>query len=558
MQGTLRRLTCLTAAGLTALGLASCGGDGGGGDSSTPSPGGAKGGKQGGAIRVGLGNAPDSLDPGLSFQAETWQTIWSVYTGLLTYKHAEGAEGADVVPGLAEALPAVSGGGRTYKLRLRPALKYSDGTPVKASDFEQTLKRAARIESPGRDFFSVIKGYAAYAEAGKDAGDISGITSDDRTRDITITLTEPDGRFPNILAMTFAALLPGDTPLKNLSSDPPPGVGPYRIQDVVANRRYSLVKVPAYEVGDLPQGKLAKIDVEVIKNRRRLTQDTTRNRIDVMTDPPAPDQIRQVREQFAGKRYREYPTNSIYYFFLNEREPPFDDLRVRQAANFAVGKDAISRLYGGLMEPTCNFLPPAVTGFQALDPCPYGDPEARQPNLARARALVAQAGARGAAVTVYGSDGEEFKPSAEYFADQLRKIGLNAKARILEEGQYFDALGDPKEKQQAGISPFFQDFPHPSDFFQLVSKAGIETRYNVGFVDDPVIERALSKADAQQLGTVLDDYAAIDRRIVQQAHVVPFGNRISTVFMSERMNFGSECNLVHPVYLSDYTSLCLE
>ena len=243
MQRTLRGMCCLTLACAAALGVAACGGDddGGGGGTSTggaaATDDGASGGKTGGTIRTAYTSFPDYLDPALSYTQEGWQSLWTVYTPLLTYKHAEGAEGATVVPGLAEAMPEISADGKTYKLKLRSGLKYSDGTAVKASDFEHTIKRVLNLESGGSSFYQGIDGAEKYVKDGKAKADISGIVTDDATGDITINLDEPDGRFPYILTMDFAALVPGDTPFENQTKNPPPGVGPYKFENVAHQPR---------------------------------------------------------------------------------------------------------------------------------------------------------------------------------------------------------------------------------------------------------------------------------------------------------------------------------
>ena len=74
----------------------------------------------------------------------------------------DGEAGSEVIPGLAEALPEVTNGGKTYKLTLRKGLKYSDGTPVKASDFEHTIKRVLNLESGGAPYYEVIVGADKY------------------------------------------------------------------------------------------------------------------------------------------------------------------------------------------------------------------------------------------------------------------------------------------------------------------------------------------------------------------------------------------------------------
>ena len=78
--------------------------------------------------------------------------MWLVYTPLLTYRHAEGERGSELIPGLAERLPEISADGMTYRLRLREGLKYSDGTAVKASDFEHTVKRLLALGSAATGF----------------------------------------------------------------------------------------------------------------------------------------------------------------------------------------------------------------------------------------------------------------------------------------------------------------------------------------------------------------------------------------------------------------------
>src|SRR5690348_12516651 len=117
-MNTLRKVVaifCITP--LAAFGVAACGGNKGGGGG---------GGGGGGDINVALTSFPDYVDPQLSYTVEGWEVLWNVYTPLLTYKHAKGKDGTQVVPALAEKMPDISPDGKTYKLKLRPNMKYSD------------------------------------------------------------------------------------------------------------------------------------------------------------------------------------------------------------------------------------------------------------------------------------------------------------------------------------------------------------------------------------------------------------------------------------------------
>src|SRR5918992_2345339 len=133
-----RRALALLVAALSMFVIAACGDDddGGGG-------GGGGGGeaRQGGSITMAQTSQPDFLDPALAYTVNAWEPMWLVYTGPVTYKRAEGEEGTQLIPGVAEELPKISNGGKTYTFKIRDGLKYSDGQPVKASDFEHTIQR---------------------------------------------------------------------------------------------------------------------------------------------------------------------------------------------------------------------------------------------------------------------------------------------------------------------------------------------------------------------------------------------------------------------------------
>src|ERR1700750_110217 len=100
-------------AAAVAVGLSACGGSGEG--------------KEGGVLRAPFGSFPDYLDPALSHSEEGWTAIYDTYVPLLTYRHADGKAGSEVVPGLARALPEISEDGLTYRFRLRDGLRYSNG-----------------------------------------------------------------------------------------------------------------------------------------------------------------------------------------------------------------------------------------------------------------------------------------------------------------------------------------------------------------------------------------------------------------------------------------------
>src|SRR5262249_3419184 len=146
--------------------------------------------------------------------------------------------------------------GRAYRIRLRRGLRYSDGTPVKASDFEHTIKRVLFLRSTGSSWFMNIVGADAYLKARKASADLSGITANDRSGTIQVRLTHPDGTFAYTLALDFAGLVPATAPMRNLTSAPPPGVGPFTITKSTPNSEFVLQRNPRFRIPGIPPAHL--------------------------------------------------------------------------------------------------------------------------------------------------------------------------------------------------------------------------------------------------------------------------------------------------------------
>jgi peptide/nickel transport system substrate-binding protein len=555
-----RRALVLLVAAVSMIVIAACGGD----DDSDSGGGGGGGGKSGGSITMSQTSQPDHLDPALTYTVNGIEPGWLVYTPLIAYPSKEGQAGAELIPGLAKDLPKISKDGKTYELTLRPGMKYSDGSPVKASDFEHAIKRVLNLESGGSAFFLGINGAQDYVDAGKCDGDISGIETDDKTGKITIKLGEPDGSFTHVLSMWFGALVPSDTPCKDMTKDPPPGVGPYKYTESVPNRQFVMEKNKYFpDLGpDIPPGKIDKITTEIVKSAQRQAQDVISGKLDYMQDPPPADLKPEVKAKYSD-RYEEHTTASTYYFFMNTRLPPFDDPKVREAVNWGVDKPALARIFAGELAPGCSFLPPGMPGYdEALDveDCPWGNPN-EPPDLEKARQMIKDAGVDGTEVTVYGNNDDPTDKVTEAYADMLNKMGFKATPKIVDGGVYFQTIGSAKTKAQTGFLNWFQDFPHPKNFFFLVDGKSIQptNSQNPGNVDDPEITKGIAELNLEPELTdeVAGRWGELNKKLVEGAYIVPYGHRKLATFLSERMDFDN-CSLFHPVWNNDYASFCLK
>jgi peptide/nickel transport system substrate-binding protein len=521
--------------------------------SSSSSSGGSK------TVTLVMGTPPDSLDPGMGYTTQAAEADWISYTGLTTYAHVNGTGGGNVIPGVATPLPTVSDGGKTYTATLRSGLVYSNGQPVKASDFAWTVERAIKIPWGGSGQFITANIAGASAFAHDKAKTISGITTDDATGKIVIHLVAPYGAFDNVLAFPSLGLVPTGTPFKNEPNSPPPGVGPYMITNIVPNASFSVVKNPRWTpIPGIPSGSV-NVDVKIQANVTAGALSVLNNAADVFdwADVIPGSLLPQVQSQAAG-RYGKKLENSTYYFFLNTKTKPFSNQLAREAVVTGLDENALNRLSSGTLIPACYFLPPAMIGHPTA-PCPYGDP-ASGGNITKAKQLVAQSGMAGTPVTVWGQMRSPRRQWVDYYTSFLNQIGFKATEKIIADATYFPTIGNLTLNPQTGFADWNQDFPNPIDFYLLLQGSAIlpTNNQNFGQVNDPHINSVSTKLGAvptSNLASVASQWQALDQYVAQKAYVAVFGYQTFPEFVSNRINFGAL--VFHTLYGWDYTSFQL-
>jgi peptide/nickel transport system substrate-binding protein len=525
---------------VAAIALASCGK-------------GSSGGAEGGILNATYASFPDAMDPQLSYTAEGWTAMGEIYIPLLTYKHAEGKEGSEVVPGLAKELPKISNDGKTYTLSLRPGLKYSDGKPVRASDFTYAIERTIKLNSPGTPFYTSIVGAERFAKA--KAGGISGIKTDDKTGEIQIELEKPRSTFVNELTLLFAAPVPQGTPIEDLSAHPPPGTGPYMISKSEPGKGWEYKRNPYWAkanskaMPEYPSGHVNGAKVTVVHNADAQVNDVEQGKYDWMQDPPPASRYAQVKEKYEGTQFRVYPTISTYYFWMNQKRPPFNDLKVRQAVNYAVDSAALERIYSGQIQATQQILPPGMPAYEKFELYPH--------DMAKAKELIEEANPADRNITVWTDDESPNKEAGEYYDGVLSELGFHAKLKIIGAANYYPLIGNQSTPDlDTGWFDWFQDYPHPNDFFQtLLSGESIAPTGNSNFseTDEPELTREIAKLDEEQLGPEQEKrYAELDKKFMEVAPWAPFGNRTLSTFVSSAINL--ESVISNPTFFEYLTS----
>jgi peptide/nickel transport system substrate-binding protein len=561
-----RPLAALLLVVIAAIALAACGGSS---SSSSGSSGGSSGGTgtSGGSssgstptINMVQGTFPQSLDPGKDYTTQGSEVNWIVYTGLVTYAHKDGKAGGQLIPGLATALPKITDGGKTYTATLRKGLKYSNGAPVKASDFTRAFERAVHIPWGGAGAFMtpIVVGASAYS-TGK-AKTISGIKTNDKTGQIVIHLTQPYGPFDNVLAFPALGLVPSSTPLAVQANNPPPGVGPYKVTNITPGQSYDVVKNSDWTpIPGIPSGHV-NVDVKVSANVNSNALSVLNNTADIFdwADTIPGSLLPQIKAKASDRFANVNLGGSTYYIFFNVTKPPFNNQLVREAVNTGLNQAAMNKLASGSLVPACFFLPPGVPGHPTSS-CPYGTGG----NLAKAKQLIQQSGMAGTKVTVWSETRSPRQQWMTYYTSFLNQIGLKASIKVIADANYFTTIGSSKSVDpQTGFADWNQDFPNPIDFYLLVDGNAIQATDNENFgqTNDPKVNAAIKKLGAvpttQITGNVVKQWQSIDEYVAKKAYLGVFGYQTFPFFMSDRMNFSAA--IKQPIYGWDFTSFQLK
>jgi peptide/nickel transport system substrate-binding protein len=264
----------------------------------------------------------------------------------------------------------------------------------------------------------------------------------------------------------------------------------------------------------------------------------------------------------AKDRYTKEGLASVYYFFLNTKVAPFNNVKARLAVNMAIDRTALSRLSTGSLTPGCYFLPPTIVGH-INGSCSFGNP-ANVPSsstVAKAKAMIKAAGLAGTSVTVWSETRAPRLQFCEYYEQLLNKLGFKAKLKVIQDAVYFQTIGNQSLNAQTGFADWSQDFPNPSDFYLLLTKAGIQSTNNENFgnVDDPKIEGPVNQLDAvpaAKLAGSQTGWENVDKYVASQGYMVPFGYETAPKFTSDRVDFQSA--VFNPVNYMEYSTVELK
>ncbi len=486
---------------------------------------------RGGVLRLSAAQASGTIDPQISYDTFVWQTLYVTQDQLVSFRKAEGADGLALVPDLAEAMPEVRDGGRTYVFRLRQGIRFSDGRALGVEDVAATFRRMFRVSGPNvGSWYNIIVG--ADACLAHPAGCMlqGGVVADAAVRSVTIHLTRPDAEFLQKIALPFASILPADTPDHDLGTTPPAATGPYVIQSDSSVRGMVLVRNPYFRQWSAdaqPDGYPDRIEFRYGLQTEAEISAVENGTLDWIADPPPLDRLAELGRSYPGLVHI-HPMLGYYYLMMNTHLAPFDDVRARQAMAMAINRRVVVNLYGGpaLGTPLCHLLPDGMPG--SAPTCPFTKNPGRDwaaPDLDRARALVAASGTRGMRVTLIASDRDVERSMGIYLQSVLQDIGYDARLRTVSFNIRDPYMENSSNHVQIGLANWFMDYPAPSDFLQVLFSCagfhpGSDASMNMSGFCDPAVDARMQQAMTEELSDPAQAahlWEGIDRDVTARA-----------------------------------------
>ena len=482
-----------------------CGGNGGGGDTTT--------GEQSAEVQPGgtlqaamLSDVSAAFDP----QKEYYTTTWQLYRccllrTLVSYPGAPADEGGnELVPDLAAALPEVSEDGLTWTFELQEGINYAppfQDTEIVAQDFIRALERTADPEAAANGYsfyYSIIEGFDEFSD-GK-AKTISGVNApDDYT--LEITLSEPAGDLPFRMAMHSTAPIPegaADDHVRDygrylVASGPYMFEGsedldfskPVDQQKPVSGyepgKSITLVRNPSWDksTDGFRDAYVDRIEIAIGGTEEDIANKIDAGELHLNLDgvPPAQQLRRYQTDPELKDQVNVNPSDAVRYISFNLAQPPFDDIAVRRAVNYAIDKEGMRRLRGGPLfgeiadHVILNTLENDL--LADFDPFPsegdQGDIEAAKEAMSESKYDTDGDGVCDAPeckqILSVTDEADPYPDQAALVADNLEPLGLEVDVKQFERTTMYDKCLDPSAQTALCLGPGWgKDYPDASTF----------------------------------------------------------------------------------------------
>lgn len=428
--------------------------------SSAPSDGGASaapatpasGPTQGGKLVAAIEGEPTSLDPAFDYDFVSGLATSSITEPLLVFCEND----TTLCPNLAESWTA-SPDGLTYTLKIRQGVTFQDGSPMTVEDVVYSLNR---IRDPN------LGSYVGWM-----LGSVSDVkATDDST--VVITLAQPDALFEYALASTAAHVVSKAFVEKNGDKYGKPevgslGTGPFKFAEWKTGDYQRLVRNDTYWNKANGGPYLDEVTIKILPEPTTRVAGLQTGEIDYMISMVPSDQYATV-QQMSDVSLSFIPSYYGEWITFNTQKAPFDNVKVRQALNYAFDKRAVRQLYYGpeADETKATLVNPTLWTFEkdawqaAWDKLPAYDAD-----LAKARQLLDESGVadqlNGMEIAYYEST-PSIKGAAEAFIEAMGKLGIELKARKVTFQESVALQFGPHTDYDILVASWGSDFPDAS------------------------------------------------------------------------------------------------
>ena len=464
------------------------------------------GAKRGGTPRVPGAANPSSLDPATGGAGSDHTYLWTMYDTLVEWDY----DTLKPRPGLASwSYPNPN----TMVLEVKPGITFHDGTPLDAQAVKFNLDRGRTHQR------SNIK------------ADLSSIASVEVTGplQVTVKLAKPDAALPAILS-DRAGMMVSPKAAQALGNDhdrKPVGAGPWKFVSWADNQKIVVKRYEKYWRDD--RGFADSVEFSIIPELATGLRSVSAGQNDMVYS--LPPRLKPVVERSKTMTLASGPTLYCLQLYLNLAKKPLDNLKVRQALNYAVDRQSfVQAALSGIGEPATMNLPSSHWAYDKSVSTLYPhDP-------AKARALLAEAGFKdGFELTVGGYTDQDSVRRAEIIMEQLGRVGIRLKfinGSIPEiSGQFFS----PEKKFDMLLSAW-TGRPDPSMTYGLMYAK--DAYFNAGRVEiSPELSSLLVESRASEdIETRRKVFSRIQRIVMEQAVVVPLAFQFEmTVFNHQKV-----------------------
>ena len=459
-------------------------------------------------LRYGLTSEPVTFDPlNPANTADGRSILFNVFEGLVK----PGSSGA-LVPALAESYAIT---GAVYTFTLRQGVRFHNGQELTPADVVFSLNTAAGAGFTGLNQIERIE--------------VSG------PREVRVILKEPD---PEFLPFLTVGIVPENNPDREKN---PLGTGPFRIEAYTPQQFLRLAKNPHYWQSDIP--RLDRVTVVFTSTSDALITALRGGNIDGASVTGS------ILTQLSPDAFDIFPwySSTVQLLALNNARAPFDDLRVRQAINYAVNvPQIIETAFYGHGEPSGSPLVPALQNVfdeSLRDPFPH--------NPEQAAHLLSEAGFPGGfpLEIAVPSNFAMHVDTAQVLVNQLAAVGIRANIRLVDWATWLSEVYRGRKFQATIISLDAHNVSPRSFLSRYLSDAG-SNFINFSSPDfDRVYRAALTESDEQSR---IDLYKEAQRIISENAASVFIQDILAfKVFRAGR--FGGVVN--YPLFVIDFASM---